>query len=200
MKKVSILIILLAGANLFVYGQDVRQKADITKAQIDILHKVDSLLLEGLPGDFYEYVALYGENGPLESSVSVLEHLYHSELIDRNLFVKKVVDIAVGASPGVDHINYLQSVVNALIDNNLSLVVSMLNEKDSPENTRFWAFVFGGIECRAEPGRKDAIKKSIRQLSRIRFDNSGRPLDTVYRFPETIERGYNESEKFLVHH
>lgn len=123
MRRIVILSSLLFLA-INTNGQENTEAVFAIREQIGIIHCADSILLECLPSTFEDYVLLWGEfDSPLYNYPSVVEHLSYSQQIDYNRFIERVIDISVGASPGVDHINNLQSVSKYLVEYYLRRVV-----------------------------------------------------------------------------
>lgn len=150
-------------------------------------------MLENMPSTFQEYLELCGDiDTPLYDYPSFVKHLAHSQQIDYDVFIKKMVDISVGATPGVDHVNDLKNVPQNLVENNLRQVVSCLNKKSLEENTQFWSFVFGGIEDREPVEYKDSIKGRLKKLTPNTFSG--------YVYFDTVDAGYERSARYVVHH
>lgn len=192
MKK-KLLTLLFLFLVTHINGQDNKDISSIIKEQMNVLHNVDSILLEHLPSTFHDYVLLWGEaDSPLSDYPSVVEHLSHSQQIDYNRFIERIVDISVGASPGVDHIYYLQSVTKTLVEYNLRQVVVCLNKKSKEENLQFWSFVFGGIEDCASVAKKNHIIHRTQRLKSHTFIG--------YLYIETIDSGYQEAIRYIEHH
>lgn len=173
-------------------GQENKDVVSTIQEQMKALQKADSILLEYLPSTFHDYELLWGKaDSPLSNYPSVVEHLSHSQQIDYNRFIERIVDISVGASPGVDHINYLQNVTEYLVEYYPRQIVACLNKKTKKENTQFWSFVFGGIEERASSAKKDQILYRIQRLKKYKFR---------YLYNETIDCGYQDAIRYLEHH
>ena len=159
----TIILVLLA---MSIWGQNKQDKAAAIAKQFSVIREADEIMLKNLPSTFQEYLELCGDiDTPLNDYPSFVEHLAHSQQIDHDLFIKKIVDISVGATPGVDHVNYLNSVTQELVENNLRQVVVCLNKKSLEENTQFWSFIFGGIEQRESVEYKDRIKNRLKKLT-----------------------------------
>lgn len=174
-------------------GQEIKDAAFAIIEQIGIIHRADSILLENLPSTFDEYVLLWGElDSPLYDYPSVVEHLSHSQQIDYKRFVERVIDISVGASPGVDHINDLQRVSHYLVEYYLRRVVDCLNMKTKQENLQFWSFFFGGIEDISPVIEKDRVIRRTKQMKNKTF--------VGYIYIETIELGYNAALHYQEPH
>ena len=192
MRKTIILSSLLFLA-INTNGQENKDVAFAIREQIGIIHYADSILLECLPATFEDYVLLWGElDSPLNNYPSVVEHLSHSQQIDYNRFIERVIDISVGASPGVDHINNLQSVSKYLVEFYLRRVVDCLNKKTEQENLQFWSFIFGGIEEISPVIEKDRIIRRTKRLKNYKFIG--------YRYIETIDSGYYAAVRYQEPH
>jgi hypothetical protein len=176
-----------------IWGQNKQDKAAAIAKQFSVIREADEIMLKNLPSTFQEYLELCGDiETPLNDYPSFVEHLAHSQQIDHDLFIKKIVDISVGATPGVDHVNYLNSVTQELVENNLRQVVVCLNKKSLEENTQFWSFIFGGIEQRESVEYKDRIKNRLKKLTSYKFSG--------YDYFDTVDAGYERSARYIVHH
>jgi hypothetical protein len=186
----TIILVLLA---MSIWGQNKQDKAAAIAKQFSVIREADEIMLKNLPSTFQEYLELCGDiDTPLNDYPSFVEHLAHSQQIDHDLFIKKIVDISVGATPGVDHVNYLNSVTQELVENNLRQVVVCLNKKSLEENTQFWSFIFGGIEQRESVEYKDRIKNRLKKLTSYKFSG--------YDYFDTVDAGYERSARYIVHH
>ena len=186
----TIILVLLA---MSIWGQNKQDKAAAIAKQFSVIREADEIMLKNLPSTFQEYLELCGDiDIPLNDYPSFVEHLAHSQQIDHDLFIKKIVDISVGATPGVDHVNYLNSVTQELVENNLRQVVVCLNKKSLEENTQFWSFIFGGIEQRESVEYKDRIKNRLKKLTSYKFSG--------YDYIDTVDEGYERSARYIVHH
>ena len=186
----TIILVLLA---MSIWGQNKQDKAAAIAKQFSVIREADEIMLKNLPSTFQDYLELCGDiDTPLNDYPSFVEHLAHSQQIDHDLFIKKIVDISVGATPGVDHVNYLNSVTQELVENNLRQVVVCLNKKSLEENTQFWSFIFGGIEQRESVEYKDRIKNRLKKLTSYKFSG--------YDYIDTVDEGYLRSAQYIVHH
>ena len=189
----AITTVILALLAVSTWGQNQHDKAAAIAEQFSVIRKADEIMLKNLPSTFQEYLELCGDiDSPLSDYPSFVEHLAHSQQIDRIIFIEKIVDISVGATPGVDHVNSLKDVAQRLVENDLRQVVVCLNKKTLEENTQFWSFVFGGIENRESIEFKDRIQSRLKKLTSYKFSG--------YDYIDTVDEGYLRSAQYFVHH
>ena len=186
----TVILVLLASS---LWGQNKQDKAVAIVKLFSVIREADEIMLKNMPSTFQEYLELCGDiDTLLYDYPSFVEHLAHSQQIDYGLFIKKIVDISVGATPGVDHVNYLKDVTQNLVENNLRQVVICLNKKSLEKNTQFWSFVFGGIEDREPIEYRDRIKSRLKKLASNKFSG--------YEYFDTVDDGYRRSAQYIVHH
>ncbi len=162
-----------------------KEKAAILMEQLEILHRVDSIMLDNLPSTFEEYLLLWDTPAcPLYNQESIIEHLSYSHSIDYPLFVKKIVDISVEAKTGVDHVYCLKDVAMRLVEGRLQDVIIFLNGKTLEENLNFWTFVFSSLH---DYPSEEYIATLSNRVKRIHSPR--------YIFPEALEQGYDNSKK-----
>lgn len=150
---------------------NAKTKAKIVFEQIQRIQQEDSLLLALLPSDYTEYLCLCTEYDVLRSQTDTNKHfdsevllsrLFTSDLIDYNLFIKKMTDLSASAYLPSSMAGFvLQQRMRTLLKTHLRSIIFHLNNKSSIENKQFWNFIFYGLDSANVEEESSSIRNRI---------------------------------------
>ena len=170
MKTCLLLLALPLGISTLAAQErgNIDSLAKVITSEFQTVESASKALLDALPEEFDEFVGLWGYDGPLYDSPSLVSYLYQSRgdiAIDRSLLAKKLISLTYGAYWQADHVNFLLMIIQDMLRSDLSLILTNLTKVDTLHNKEFWRFIFSGIHPENLEDLRDEILNRINRNS-----------------------------------
>jgi hypothetical protein len=154
---------------VIAYGNLINSKDNLNQEQI---------YFNLFPENFKDFNSIFGysNNSPYKienegflynDAFKYIDTFFQLDLIDKELFTNKIINISIGGKWYADGVNYFQHDMKIYLINNLDFFCKILSSRSENEIESFFVFYFDGIHLETMPKEFEEIKRTDSKLFKI---------------------------------